>query len=165
MSIYAGTGNISVMPSYENLSIVLPNTNLRIFEQTNGANNIYVNVGYYYNEHLRAPTIESPVTVTANYEYTAEGAVYSVANGTLGFSSQIAYVNVRTQPNVGTLDDYGAAAYSIYYTIRGTEDDIGKQGRIAFNYSRLQPTYTTYANVRFNNVLVNYINFNGKRYP
>lgn len=175
MSIYAGTGNISVMPSYSNLSITLPDNNLRIFEQVNNANNIYINAGYYYNEHTSTPTIESPITVTANYEHTTEGAVYSTANGSLSFTNQIAYVNVRTQPNVGTLDDYSATAYSIYYTIRGTEDDIGKHGRIAFNYSRLQPTYTTYANVRFtgpcangawaNDVLVNYINFNGERYP
>ena len=175
MSIYAGNGNIPVMPSYENLSIVLPNTDLRIFEQTNSANNIYVNVGYYYNEYTESPIIESPVTVTASYNYTAEGAVYSEANGTLDFNKQIAYVNVRTQPNVGTLDDYRATAYSIWYRIRGTEDDIGKYGRVGFNYSQLQNTYTTYANVRFtgpcangawvNNAMVNYINFNGKRYP
>lgn len=172
ISIYAGSGNISVMPQYENLSIVLPNEDLIIFEQVNNANNIYINAGYYYNERTSTPTIESPVTVTANYGYTA---VYSTAKGTLGFDNQIANVNVRTPPNVGTLDEYGATAYSIHYTIRGTEDDIGKQGRVEFSYSQLQPTYTTYANVRFtgpcangawaNDALVNYINFNGKRYP
>ena len=64
--------------------------------------------------------------------------------------------------------------HNIYCIIIG-EEDIDKTDVVRFYYEYSTDSYTTYTNAHFtgpcangawvNNAMVNYINFNGKRYP
>ena len=171
IDVKTGSGNIPVQSPYSNVIIHTANpgtTSVESYEQNE--DNVYVKVIGRYDVFQGANQAPNSTIVTAAYDYTTR---YASATG-----SQYIYYNkydikdVYVYPNasVGTLVNwsYNESASpwpAISYTIEGEEKDIGRQGYITYKYDSLESIYTTYANVRFNDVLVNYINFNGKRYP
>lgn len=173
--VATGSVDIPVQYPYENVNIHTTFGN--VVSYTNNENSIHVELNNKVDTINAGSNASGKATVTATYNYINEYATVSDYQPIYDMDAR--NIKIHINPTVGTLVNWyitsGGGYLRLYYTINGEKEDIGKEGRFKYSYEYPATTYATYADVRFTgpyangasaiNARVNYIYFNGERYP